>query len=98
MPDRVPDYNDASPCACGVSKAAPDGYCFTCRRAAMEDDWECTKKRFKNKRNAQIALTRILITAMKPQYTHKQECRIYFCDDCNAYHLTSSPLRGSHDI
>lgn len=48
----------------------------------------CIKRRYETKEQADIELRRILETNYKPWKT-KKPTRIYFCDDCNSWHLTS---------
>ena len=83
-------YYDCDPCACGSNKAAPDGYCFYCRGGAMRDKtYKCNKLRW-SKKGAQEALA---ASFRKINRGQRQECRIYYCDGCAAWHLTSQPER-----
>ena len=83
-------YYDSDPCACGTNKAAPDGFCHFCRGGAMRDEgYECNKLRWSEK-GAQEALARSFKKITRGQ---RQECRIYYCEGCAAYHLTSQPER-----
>lgn len=49
----------------------------------------CRKRRF-DKIGAEIAIARNM---GKYHVTKRFECRYYFCDRCNAYHLTSESKR-----
>lgn len=95
MSDRVPDYYAADPCACGMNKAAPDGYCTYCRNQEMIDELQpCGKRRF-DKLGAQSALAKIQACTTKQFMWKHQECRYYWCVRCQAYHLTSQEEANS---
>ncbi|WP_157008802.1 hypothetical protein [Agromyces laixinhei] len=45
----------------------------------------CTKTRYRDRIAAMLVLAQIHDKASRP----KQEARVYFCDDCRGWHLTS---------
>ena len=48
----------------------------------------CTKRSFCNKHEAKAMLR----SAKERNVEHRAECRIYRCDSCRCWHLTSMPL------
>ena len=48
----------------------------------------CTKRSFCNKHEAKAMLR----SAKERNVEHRAECRIYKCDSCRCWHLTSMPL------
>jgi len=48
----------------------------------------CTKRAFCNKHEAKAMLR----SAKERNVEHRAECRIYRCDSCRCWHLTSMPL------
>lgn len=48
----------------------------------------CDKRSFANKREAKA----MLHSAMERNREHRAECRVYKCDDCRCYHLTSMSI------
>ena len=57
----------------------------------------CTKKRF-TKAGALVALAQAQRAQLQPKHTARSECRYYWCKECEAYHLTSSPKRKKKEI
>ena len=49
---------------------------------------ECKKRKFDK-----IAAMLVIANAQRSRLSKRQERRIYWCDDCNAYHVTSQEER-----
>ena len=47
----------------------------------------CKKKRYKDKLSALFALSQC--KRVGNYKSHRNECRVYFCNECKGYHLTS---------
>lgn len=56
----------------------------------MTDTIKCNKRKFKDKIAAMFALSQCRARINKG---NRQEKRIYFCEKCKAYHLTSKSYR-----
>lgn len=51
-------------------------------------DEDCKKKKF-ILINAMIAVANAFRARKHSHYTHRKECRYYWCEKCQAWHLTS---------
>lgn len=59
----------------------------------MEKKQMCNKKKYNDKLSAMIALANCLSLG-KNKNKNRLETRYYWCNICNAYHLTKQPIKN----
>lgn len=59
----------------------------------MKKKFVCRKKRFRDKREAEKALHYAISGRTVYGNKSRKECRMYYCEQCKAWHLTSKENR-----
>lgn len=59
------------------------------RKSGEKPPQACYKEKFKSKVEAEKVIALYSIKQKKNKTTHRKETRAYFCEECEAWHLTS---------